>query len=309
MMRIGAFGTLLVLLLGCAGQEHPDIGRESLIPIDAVKMLPADDAYPPILHSDGYEEPVPLAYPVNTAGAEDSAFYHDGLYFFFTPDVDVPVERQVLDNVTGIYFSAFTNGSFQEPQRVWLQDPGKLSLDGCGFVDGDGMWFCSAREGYTGVHLFTAKKRDGAWSGWSRVEDMLERYEVGEMHLYKDELYFHSHRAGGKGGMDIWMSRKTSEGWQQPENIAAVNTQESDGYPFITADGSELWFTRWYQGSPAIFKSERINGSWEEATLIISQFAGEPTLDPDGNIYFTHHFYGNGSMIEADIYVAYKRSD
>ena len=44
--------------------------------------------------------------PVNTAGAEDSPFVTpDGqtLYFFFTPDVRVPAEQQLLDGVTGIW--------------------------------------------------------------------------------------------------------------------------------------------------------------------------------------------------------------
>jgi hypothetical protein len=41
--------------------------------------------------------------------------------------------------------------------------------------------------------------------------------------------------------------------------------------------------------------------------LIISQFAGEPTLDSQGNIYFVHHFYKDGEMIEADIYIAHRK--
>lgn len=41
--------------------------------------------------------------------------------------------------------------------------------------------------------------------------------------------------------------------------------------------------------------------------LIVSQFAGEPTLDKDGNIYFVYHYYRDSEMIEADIYVAYKK--
>ena len=48
-------------------------------------------------------------------------------------------------------------------------------------------------------------------------------------------------------------------------------------------------------------------GQWQEPELIISSFAGEPTLDADGNVYFVHHFYEDGKMIEADIYVAMKK--
>jgi len=41
--------------------------------------------------------------------------------------------------------------------------------------------------------------------------------------------------------------------------------------------------------------------------LILSQFAGEPSLDREGNIYFVHHYFEDGKMIEADIYVAYRK--
>lgn len=48
--------------------------RESKIPADIVKRTPETDQYPPILHSDEYYEPVPMPYPISTAGAEDSPF-------------------------------------------------------------------------------------------------------------------------------------------------------------------------------------------------------------------------------------------
>jgi len=61
-------------------------------------------------------------------------------------------------------------------------------------------------------------------------------------------------------------------------------------------------------GAPAIYRSEKVNGAWSEPQLILSQFAGEPTLDSEGNLYFAHHFFNNASqMIEADIYVAYRK--
>jgi beta-xylosidase len=77
--------------------------------------------------------------------------------------------------------------------------------------------------------------------------------------------------------------------------------------PFISQDGTELWFNRRYMGSPAIFRSKKIDGQWSDPELIISWFAGEPSLDNEGNIYFVHHFYKDGTMIEADIYVAKKK--
>ncbi len=86
-----------------------------------------------------------------------------------------------------------------------------------------------------------------------------------------------------------------------------VSSPEVDGWPSLTQDGNELWFTRFYMGSPAIFRSKRVNGEWQEPELIISQFAGESSIDNEGNVYFTHHFYKDAVMLEADYYVAYRK--
>jgi hypothetical protein len=251
--------------------------------------------------------------PVNTAGAEDSPFVMpDGntLYFFFTPDMNVPPERQLLDGVTGIYVSTRQGGAWSTPERVLLQDAGKLALDGCEFVQGDVMWFCSAREGYTGINWFTAELADGKWAHWRYAGNRFGAdYQVGELHITADgsELYFHSPRPGGKGGVDLWVTRRSGDDWLPPENVAAVNSTETDGWPFLTQDGSELWFLRIYQGSPAIFRSKLGPDGWLAPELIVSQFAGEPTLDAAGNLYFVHHFYRDGQGIEADLYVAMRR--
>jgi hypothetical protein len=293
---------------------RPQITREQAIPATAVKMTPETDAISPVVHSDEYENPVPLSRVINTAGAEDSAFITpDGntLYFFFTPDANIPPEKQLLDGVTGIYVANKQNGDWSQPQRVWLQDPGELSLDGCELVQGNVMWFCTARKGnYEGLDMWTAEFKDGKWTNWQNAGKRLNvDIEIGEMHITADgsELYFHSGRAGGKGGYDIWVTKKINGEWQQPENVEAVNSPDADGWPFITQDGNDLWFLRTYMGSLAIFRSQKIGGEWGEPELIISQFAGEPSLDNQGNIYFTHHFVKDGKIIEADIYVAHKK--
>lgn len=288
--------------------------RESAISTGAVKATVETDLHPPVMHSTDWSQPVPLPQAVNTAGAEDSAFITpDGntLYFFFTPDPNIVPEKQLLDRVTGIYVAKKQDGVWLSAERVILQDSGKLALDGAEFVQGNSMWFASAREGYTGVNLFTAEFKDGGWTKWQYAGDRLNKdYQVGEMHITADgnEMYFHSARAGGKGQYDIWVTKKLNGEWQEPENIASVNTVEQEGWPFISQNGNELWFTRTYLGTPAIYRSVKVDGAWSEPELIVSQFAGEPTLDNDGNLFFTHHFYNSTSqMVEADIYLALKK--
>ena len=69
------------------------------------------------------------------------------LYTVESSDPNTPVEKQLLDGVTGIWVSHWQEGQWQEPERVWLQDKGELSLDGCTFASGDKMYFRSV-HGY-----------------------------------------------------------------------------------------------------------------------------------------------------------------
>lgn len=272
-------------------------------------MGPAQDHHPPILHVAGWQQPQPLPGPVNTAGGEDAPFITaDGqtLFFFFTPDVSLPAQDQLADGVTGIYQSHLENGTWGAPERVILNDD--IALDGCPFAMENTLWFCSVRPGYQGPQWFTAEYIDGQWANWQQM-NFDPQYQVGELHITPDgeELYFHSDRRGSHGLNDLWVSEKTQSGWGTPENLAAVNTADNESRPFITRDGDELWFTRNYQGTPGTYRSTKTNGRWGKPELILSQFAGEPTLDPHGNIYFVHHFFQEGETIEVDIYVAYKK--
>lgn len=315
---------LSLILSGCAGdspvtktagKSTDNTGtqayRESKIPLLQAKITPETDLLPPILCSDEFEQPVPLPFPINTRGAEDSGFITpDGntFYVFFTPNPSIPAQEQLLDGVTGIWVSLKVGGTWQDMRRVLLQDPGKEALDGCEFVQGNKMWFASARTGYSGICWFIADHVNGKWTNW-RDASFDPVYEVGELHITADgkELYFHSARAGGKGNYDIWVSKNENGKWLPPENIEILNGPEVEGWPSLTEEGNELWFTRTYLGSPAIFRSKKVNDQWQQPELIISQFAGESSLDQEGNVYFTHHFYKNGVMLEADIYVAYRK--
>ena len=312
--------TFIIIMLACTSQTPekeealpPD--RLSKIPEDAVKIKPEDDLFPPILHSDLWYEPVPMSSTINSKGGEDSPFITpDGkdFYFFFTPDVSIEAKEQLVDEVTGIYWSISDGDDWTEPSRVILQERGELSLDGCLFVQGDVMWFCSARVGNKReIDFYIARLKDGRWTDWENAGELLNvDYGIGELHITSDgnQIYFHSEKAGGMGGMDIWMTGKIDGIWQEPENVLAVNSQELDGWPYVSEDGKELWITRMYNGYPGIFRSIKdTGGNWSEPELIISQFAGEASLDNEGNIYFTHHFYKDSIMLEADIYVAYKK--
>lgn len=308
---------LACLLASCAAPQssapaQPPASRLGAIPDQAVKRTPEQDPHPPVLHAAGWSEPVPLPGPINTAGAEDSPFMTpDGqmLFFFFTPDASIPAQEQLTDGVTGIYLSRRQGDTWGEPQRLMLQDPGQLALDGCPFFQDDLLWFCSARSGnFRDIDLWTAVLQGAVWGEWQNAGRAvnLDR-AAGEMHLSADgsQMLFHRQSETGQC-LDLWAMERQADGWSEPRNLVAVNSAGDEGWPFLSQDGQELWFTRIHQGSPAIFRSGWAGSDWGEPELIVSTFAGEPTLDNAGQLIFVHHYFEQGRMIEADLYVAYR---
>jgi hypothetical protein len=317
-----AFIWLIVILAGCR-KELLLVDRHDAIPAGAIKMTPALDTWPPVLLSSDWEDPVPMPGPVNTRGGEDSPFITpDGewFFFFFTPDVSIPAEQQLTDGCTGMYWARRDGNGWTEPERVVLNDD--VSLDGCQYVRGDSMWFCSVRANDAlreGPEWYTAVLRNGKWTDWRNAGAQLNlEYEVGELHITADGRTMYCARTadkGGEGGFDLWSLERNATGWDPPVHLGAkVNGQSDDGWPFVSSDGRELWFcanSTAHGPGPGLYRCLRDStGEWTEPEEIVSRFAGEPTLDDEGNIYFTHHFYtGSGAirMIEADIYVCYRK--
>ena len=265
-----------------------------------------------MLHSDEWEAPVPLSGPVNTAGVEDSPFISpegDDLYFYFTPDANEPGEVQLMDGVSGIWYSQKINGEWSEPERIVLHDD--LSLDGAEFVSGDTMWFGSIREGnYGEIDFYIAAYTSGKWTDIINAGALLNsEYDVGELHITADGNTMYCGKIGEK--WDIWELSREGDAWSEPVKVESINSVNDENQPFVTLNGNELWFTgdsrNGYTG-PAVFRSLKTESGWGEPEEIISNFAGEPTLDEAGNIYFVHVYIDKSMQkIETDIFVAIKK--
>ncbi|MBN2358102.1 MAG: PD40 domain-containing protein [Deltaproteobacteria bacterium] len=324
-----AFALLALVAAGCEcapERVHPCLGqvpaRSAAIPADVVKGTPASDFFPPLLRSAEFEDPVPWASPVNTAGAEDSPFFSpDGsrFVFVFVPDVRVPVDKQMQDCTVGLWQTVRQGDGWSEPARLLLSDD--LALDGCPVIHGDTLWFCSVRAGnYREVDAYLATRQGDGWADWRNAGEQLNRErQIGEWHLSADgnTLYFGAERGGGFGGLDLYAMLRSGDGWGEPVNLGAtVNDAGDQAMPCLSADGSELWFnsnSKLGSTGPATWRSQlQLDGSWGAAEEIVSNFAGEPNLDPDGNLYFVHHYMtdpaaGPIQIVEADIYLAKRR--
>ncbi len=316
----------LLVLYGCADIQNPndsdiddkELTRTESIPENAIKMTPAMDYFPPVVHSEEYEDPLPLPDPVNTAGIEDApVITADGttFIFFFTPDGNIPVRNQILDGVSGIWWCMWDSSAWTEPKRAQLAGPNELHLDGPFAIQKNILWFGSARvENYGELDIWTAELFQGDWRNWQNAGEQINLdFDAGELYLTADgqKLFFGAPENEG-GDLDLWLIIRDNQTWSEPVNLGpTINSSQTEYQPYISPNGSQLWFTRYsslgYRGT-AVFRSIRSGETWSEPEEMVSNYVGDPGLDAAGNLYFTHLFYDEeGNKIEADIYVAYRR--
>ena len=101
----------------------------------------------------------------------------------------------------------------------------------------------------------------------------------------------------GRRGLDLWTSVREIGAWGEPLDLTSVNTEVDEGWPALSIDGQELWFTR----SFSIWRSEKVDGEWGPTEQVETTLAGEPSLNSLGNLSFVHHFYKENQVIKANI--------
>lgn len=311
--------SMVLMLCSTACRGDKDLATELSIQA-SIQGITENDAHPVIVHSADWVAPQPLPNPIDKEGNELEAFITlsgDELYFLFTPDISISEAKRALDGVSGVYYSKKVNGVWSVPERLELG--GDNVLNGCVYTNGKILWFCSLREGNYNPRgdYYTADFVNGSWGNWQNAGEFLNRIlDIEEIHLSTDQntMIFSAVLPGSYGYADLWQIHREGENWSQPENLGnIINSTEEETFPYLSEDGSELWFTSSSRlGYPgyAIYRSTWQDGEWGEPQEIISNYASEVSIDRQGNLYFTHFLYDeNDELLESKIYVAYKEAD
>lgn len=112
-------------------------------------------------------------------------------------------------------------------------------------------------------------------------------------------------------GQDLFITKKTGDGWSQPQKVTAAPLDVSgfyDGRPALNYDGTRLIYNNYYSVWDPIFEystimygrlvmSEYQNDSWNTPTEITATtwgFDNEPNLSEDGKILIFSDAYGIG---------------
>ena len=110
--------------------------------------------------------------------------------------------------------------------------------------DGTELYFVRGKAG-KGAHIYVSHRRHNAWSKAEPVEAVNGQFDSLGPRLTPDGsfLLFYSDRPGGFGGYDIWVVRRTEDGWGTPFNLGPnVNSEFNEFNPDPTPDGLHLVF-------------------------------------------------------------------
>jgi len=75
-----------------------------------------------------------------------------------------------------------------------------------------------------------------------------------------------SNRAGGAGGLDIYMTKKLPNGmWAMPQNLSTLNTPGNEDFPTLSPDGKTLYFCS--NGLPGMGGYDLYKSKWDDENM------------------------------------------
>jgi len=112
-------------------------------------------------------------------------------------------------------------------------------------ADGRTLFFVRGKSGGQ-ADLYTATRTADGWTEPAPI-DALNTPGADELGPTPDRsaetIFFYSDRAGGRGGYDLWMSRRGADGWRTPLNLGpAVNTAHNEYGVSLSPDGATIYF-------------------------------------------------------------------
>lgn len=186
-------------------------------------------------------KPESLGDNINTNESEYlPSFTADGEYLVYTARVRGQEDFMISRKVDGVWQKGQPIEEINTPLNEGAQS---ISADGRLLV----FTACNRRDGLGGCDLYYSVFRNESWSRPQNIGRPVNSAAwESQPSLSADgkSIYFASNRQGSKGGRDIWVSHRQTDGrWGPPQNLGnVINTPENDEAPFIHPDGRTLYF-------------------------------------------------------------------
>lgn len=284
--------------------------------------MPSDFSAVAALNSPEWEwsAPLPLPESINTDDFEASpAFSADGRTLYFTRDDErrgTATTRVLMSMQDGDLKWSNPQPAHDSIQRIkGLQEPHIVASSKSlffnsevlpGGVGSNDLFFCKWDDGKA---RWTAPENLGPTINY-RIQDQAPTLTADGL-----LLLFCSDRPGGPGGMDLWMSERTSSNamWSRPIPLKApVNSTATESRPCLSPDGLTLLFTRrdsTHTSMRTMWVSTRTDrtAEWQAPVRFTFPTApnmsmASPAISPDGTtlVFVAHH----GDSRKSDIWMS-----
>lgn len=170
------------------------------------------------------------------------SFDRQGKRLFFTRNTYNKGKRR--DDQSGImrlniYESVYTDGTWSEAKELpWNTDDYEEAHPTLS-NDGQILYFSSNRPGgFGGMDLYMSKFEKGHWQAPVNLgEEVNTKGTEAFPFIHQDgSLYFASDGKGGRGGLDIFVMKPISDGFEAPRNIGTPFNSEKDDFGYIVND-------------------------------------------------------------------------
>lgn len=253
------------------------VGREEMAEFLAAAGASTEPRRFPVLEGPymGQTPPAPGAEPVAFALDIVSthrfqhgtiAFSPDGSEAYWSSEVALPESGYSRGM---ILFSRVVDGRWTEPAPAPFSRVGQGDDVPIFAPDGERLYFLSTRprgseEGPQAERIWYVERVPSGWSEPVMIEGGPNTLELHwQFSVAADGSIY------APGENDIWVSRWVDGEYQEPENLAAVNSEAGEGAPFVAPDQSYLLFMRFRHeaniGMIDLWVSFRADdGSWTE---------------------------------------------
>lgn len=210
--------------------------------------------------------------------------------------------RSNEDFIEVVNISYNSSGNWTQPEKIDIVSNYNVGTAGLS-PDGQHMLIFIGGANNTG-NLYQIDKSGDSWSQpttlGNKINDLRHLESTGSLTPDGKKLYFASDRAGGYGGLDIYVSEKLPSGeWDRPKNLGPkVNSKYDEDAPFIHPDQFTLFFTsngHSTMGGKDIFVSRLFEDGWNKPENM-----GYPINTTADDNYFTLTADGRKGYFSSD---------
>lgn len=173
-----------------------------------------------------------------------------------------------------------------------------------------GMYQMDAKQPY--MTLAEVGAEAGKWGKREFIQALHEAQSFSGHPCFSPDgntLVFVSDRDGGKGGTDIWITHRTSSGWERCLPVAGdINTSANEVSPYFVSADTLLYASNGAggKGGYELFMTIKVAGVWQ-SPLPLQDLNSEydevdPSIAPDGSLLFASNRPGGRGGL--DIYEA-----